>query len=62
MVKLNCLCEYLPPNESLNYEDVWRNRTIAPPFLASAIDEAEWSDTRPSPFFLGVRTFCIYWV
>jgi hypothetical protein len=43
----------------LNYApretDVWGNAGTAPPFSISALDEREWSASRPNRFNLGER-------
>jgi hypothetical protein len=45
-VKLSlCLINYAP-----HHSGEWGNEEIAPPFLASALDGAQWQASRPSRF------------
>jgi hypothetical protein len=54
---------YLIPVKKLTgYEDVWRNRGIAPPFLTSALDRGEWSASRPSYFTSGEESPGTHWI
>jgi hypothetical protein len=51
MVKLSlCLIHY-----ATRHEGLWGNTVIAPVFLASVLDEEEWSASRPGHFIPGER-------
>jgi hypothetical protein len=41
---------------------VWGNGCIAPPFLALALDEGEWSASRPGRFTLAERVPGTHWI
>jgi hypothetical protein len=44
------------------HKDVWGIRGIAPLFLASALDEGDWSASRPSRFATKERGPGTYWI
>jgi hypothetical protein len=37
----------------ISHVDIWESGGIAPPFLTSALDEGEWSVSRPGLFIPG---------
>jgi hypothetical protein len=37
-------------NSALFHDDIWRSGVIAPPFLTSALDGDEWSNSCPGRF------------
>jgi hypothetical protein len=49
-------------NQALRHGDVWGRGGIAPPFLTSAVDEDEWSASRPDRFTPGKKFTVPHWI
>jgi hypothetical protein len=48
-------------SQVLCHEYIWGSGGIAPPFLTSALDEGEWSASRPWRSTPGERAPCTHW-
>jgi hypothetical protein len=52
-----CVIQIVP-----RHEDVWRSKSVAPPFLISVLDGVEWSASRHSRFTPGERASGTHWL